>query len=59
MKWREVKLTDSQIQLLVSLLYDHREDGSYWGNQKQHYALIEKTHKALDPSGMFWWEDGR
>ena len=52
---RIVKLTDTQIRLLINLLYDHRERGSYWGNKRQHVALIEKTHKALDPKGDWAW----
>ena len=52
---RVVKLTDRQIQLLINLLYDHRENGSYWGNKRQHVALIKKTHKALDLKGDWAW----
>ena len=55
MKWREVKLTESQIQLLVNLLYDHRQTGDYWGNRKQHDTLIEKTLATLDPEKVYAW----
>mgnify|MGYP001573826337 CR=1 FL=1 len=45
--YRTVTLTLSQCDLLLSLLYEHKQDGSYWGSKKQHYALIEATRKVL------------
>lgn len=48
-----ITLTENQIRLLLDLLYDHRQDGSYWGSRKQHYRLIEDTIQSLDPDGEY------
>lgn len=50
---RIVVLTENQIRLLLGLLFDHSEDGTYWGNKEQHYAMVERTRKALDPNEEF------
>lgn len=47
------KLTNSQVALLISLLWDHEQSGMYWGNKMQHSALVAKTMALLDPKGEY------
>jgi len=55
-KAKPYKLTDSQVSLLLNLLWDHKQTGEYWGSRMQHSKLIELTVKVLDPNEVFPWE---
>lgn len=49
-------LRESQINLLISLLWEHKQKGSYYGNKKTHYRLVEETLRLLgyeDPPTLF------
>jgi hypothetical protein len=40
-------LRDSQISLLISLLWEHKQGGSFYGNKNQHYRLVDETLELL------------
>jgi hypothetical protein len=48
MKIIEIKLTPVECGHLITLLMERKEDGSYYGNQKQYY---NRTNKLLNILG--------
>lgn len=47
MKLFNVKLTEIEIEHIMNLIIENKEEGTYWGNREQHRTRIDRIEEAL------------